>query len=362
VPDYATASRTKDHFQVQLLRDHSEIVSIAPRLKLDGQGRPTKDAVIVIGVKKINRLRIGPGAVASPQAAGIPNRLPVITAQGVEDKTQCVDVLIEDEGEIVLESFTAKRRPCPGGYSIGHPRVTAGTLGGVARVGSVWGYILSNNHVLAAENSGAGGDAIYQPGVYDGGTSADTIGHLDRWVPVNVSGGNNEVDCAFAKALDLWDQNVTRHVEGIGTPAAEADATVGQAVRKSGRTTEVTTGTIVSDNATVRLSYGGGQAVFINQLQYTRMTQGGDSGSLVWDQNSLTVVGLHFAGSSSASYGKDQACPGTDQPGVHGLRCAGQGYLLPQNRRESDGSTLSAEPGAAADGRRRVGFWEFIAH
>src|SRR5205085_6833357 len=105
------------------------------------------------------------------------------------------------------------------GYSIGHPRVTPGTLGGVVRVGTVWGYILSNNHVLGAENSGAVGDAIYQPGVYDGGTSADTIGRLDRWVPVNVSGGNNEVDCAFAKAVDPWDQNVTRHVEGIGTPA-----------------------------------------------------------------------------------------------------------------------------------------------
>jgi V8-like Glu-specific endopeptidase len=33
------------------------------------------------------------------------------------------------------------------------------------------------------------------------------------------------------------------------------------------------------------------------------MTQAGDSGSFVWDQASLTVVGLHFAGSNSASYG-----------------------------------------------------------
>lgn len=303
MPDYTTASRTKNHFETQLLQDHPEIVSIAPRLKLDDQGRPTKDGVIVIGVKKINPLQFGPGATPRPQATPIPAKLPVINAQGVEDKTQTVDVIIEDEGEIVLESFTAKRRPCPGGYSIGHPRVTAGTLGGVARVGSVWGYILSNNHVLAAENSGVVGDPTYQPGVDDGGGPGDTIGHLERWVPVDVSGGNSEVDCAFSKALDAWGQNVTRHVEGIGTPAVVMDATVRQAVRKAGRMTEVTTGTIVSDNATVRLNFGGGQAVFVNQLQYTRMTQGGDSGSLVWDQNSLTVVGLHFAGSPSASYG-----------------------------------------------------------
>src|SRR5438445_210511 len=108
VPDYPTASRTKDHFQAQLLGDHPEIVSIAPRLKLDAQGRPTNDSVIVIGVKKINPLRLGPGVAARPQAAGIPNRLPVITAQGLVDKTQFVEVVIEDEGDIVLESFTAK--------------------------------------------------------------------------------------------------------------------------------------------------------------------------------------------------------------------------------------------------------------
>ncbi len=285
-----------------MLRDHPEIVSIAPRLKLDDNGRPTKDGVIVIGVKKINPLRSGPGAAPRAQAAPLPTKLQVITLAGVEDPTQSVDVIIEEEGEIVLHSFTAKRRPCPGGYSIGHPRVTAGTLGGVARVGNVWGYILSNNHVLAAQNSGAVGDPIYQPGVYDGGTAADTIGHLERWVPVNVSGGNNEVDCAFAKALAPWDQNVTRHVEGIGTPAAVADAAVGQAVRKSGRTTEVTTGTIVSDNATLSLAFGGGQAVFVNQLQTTHMASGGDSGSLLWDQGSLTVVGLLFAGSNTVTY------------------------------------------------------------
>ena len=38
----------------------------------------------------------------------------------------------------------------------------------------------------------------HQPGTADGGTQADTIGTLDRFVPVNVSGGDNEVDCALA--------------------------------------------------------------------------------------------------------------------------------------------------------------------
>jgi hypothetical protein len=43
--DYATAFRTKDYYQEQLFRDHPEIVSLAPRMKLDEHGLPTGDAI-----------------------------------------------------------------------------------------------------------------------------------------------------------------------------------------------------------------------------------------------------------------------------------------------------------------------------
>jgi hypothetical protein len=113
MPDYSTASRTKDHFQDQLLRDYPEIVSIAPRQKLDDQGRATNDAVIIIGVKKINPIRFGAGAAARPQGAPLPTKLPVVTPQGIEDKTQSVEVIIEDEGEIGADqrSVHGIRRP-----------------------------------------------------------------------------------------------------------------------------------------------------------------------------------------------------------------------------------------------------------
>ncbi len=304
MPDYATASRTKDYFQSKLLQAHPEIVSIAPRLKLDAEGRPTGEAVIVIGVVRRDGLRDGPPRRGQPEETSIPTKLPVIDTKNKKARNQTIEVIIEEEGEILAEMYTARRRPCPGGYSIGHPRVTAGTLGGVGRRGRKWGFILSNNHVLAATNTGARGDEIYQPGSADGGGPGDRIGILEHWVPIDFSGGHNEVDCAMAKTLGRWDRNSIRLVEGIGTPHAETDATVGQSVRKSGRTTQLTLGTILSDNASIRVRYGPGQlAAFINQLQYTHMTLGGDSGSLIWDQKSLTVVGLHFAGSKAASYG-----------------------------------------------------------
>ncbi|WP_406694213.1 hypothetical protein V5E97_24405 [Singulisphaera sp. Ch08] len=214
-----------------------------------------------------------------------------------------VQVIVEDTGPVVAEMNTARARPCDGGFSVGHVNVTAGTFGGNVRFGANFGFILSNNHVLANVNAGTVGDNVLQPGVADGGTvQNDVIATLTRWVPIDfATGANNEVDCAIAEAVNPGD--ITRNVQGIGIPGALADATPQQAIRKSGRSTQLTTGTIVSDNATTRTTLGGQTAVFVNQLQYTQMTNGGDSGSLIWDQNSLTVVGLHYAGDTSNSYG-----------------------------------------------------------
>ena len=86
----------------------------------------------------------------------------------------------------------AKRiRPAPGGYSVGHKNITAGTLGTcvydrLGDPGDAIGipskyYILSNNHVLANSNNGQVGDSILQPGPFDGGTDpADRIARLNR--------------------------------------------------------------------------------------------------------------------------------------------------------------------------------------
>ena len=66
-----------------------------------------------------------------------------------------------------LQSRTARHRPAPGGVSIGHIDITAGTLGClVKRDGTT--FILSNNHVLANSNDAQVGDPILQPGPLDG--------------------------------------------------------------------------------------------------------------------------------------------------------------------------------------------------
>jgi hypothetical protein len=301
--DYTTASRTKEHFSEQLISEHTEIVSIAPQLARDSNGMLTSEGVIVIGVRRINPKHDLTGQQSIAVRQEIPSELPAIDAGGFLSTTEMIPVIVEYEGVISSEMNTAGVRPCPGGFSISHsaPGETAGTLGGVVSVNGVWGFILSNNHVLARNNNAVVGDNIWQPGQADGGGPADIIATLQRWIPINFDGKTpNEVDCALAQASAPWNNSVAQNIQGIGTPTDIGEAKVDQAIRKSGRTTQLTTGKILSDNATFIRADG---ALFVNQLQYSRMTQGGDSGSFIFDNNSTTVLGLHFAGSNSASYG-----------------------------------------------------------
>ena len=75
-----------------------------------------------------------------------------------------------ETGEIKALAYDDRYRPAPGGVSIGHYLITAGTLGSVvySKVNGQM-YLLSNNHVLANCNDAEEGDPIFQPGPIDGG-------------------------------------------------------------------------------------------------------------------------------------------------------------------------------------------------
>jgi hypothetical protein len=221
-----------------------------------------------------------------------------------------------------------KMRPARPGVSIGHYQITAGTFGCLVKRGSDV-FILSNNHVLANSNKANLGDAILQPGPYDGGTAADKIAELAEFVQIEFDGGgpqpggcsgligsllslfgqqpkpsganqpgDNHVDCAIAKPLspDL----VTPEILQIGTPAGVGTATLGTSVQKFGRTTTYTQGSIIQVDVTATVDYGGPTAVYHGQLMAGAMSQGGDSGSAVLDDQKR-VVGLLFAGSDTTT-------------------------------------------------------------
>lgn len=228
-------------------------------------------------------------------------------------------------------SHTDHWRPAPGGVSIGHVNVSAGTLGClIVRDGEL--FILSNNHVLADTNAGQPGDAILQPGGHDGGT--EQIATLEDFIPINFGDAaptcrmataaerifnwvaellgsrhravvfqeapaKNLVDAAIA--LPISDNLVDRRILGIGVPKGSRQAELGAHVKKSGRTTGLTTGRITQIDVTTQVGYGGGlTAVFDQQLMAGPMSAGGDSGSVVLDEGGF-VVGLLFAGSDAVT-------------------------------------------------------------
>jgi len=105
-------------------------------------------------------------------------------------------------GEAAAQAQTTKdrwRQRIPAGVSIGHVDVTAGTFGCLVRRGTEI-FILSNNHVLANVNSGQPGDAIIQPGRYDGGTPADKVAVLAEYIPLDF--GGDAASCNIATGVE----------------------------------------------------------------------------------------------------------------------------------------------------------------
>jgi hypothetical protein len=232
-----------------------------------------------------------------------------------------------------LQSRTGRHRPAPGGVSIGHPAVTAGTLGCLVRKGGDR-LILSNNHVLANSNDASIGDAIYQPGPYDGGGGDDVIATLADFVPIRFPGESSDcsigqgvasaanlvarvlgsgtrleavriqqednlVDAAVARPVS--DDAVVDEILDVGPIAGVVEGTLGTDVQKSGRTTGHTRGQITQVDVSVNVSYGTNRiALFTDQLMAGPMSQGGDSGSAVLDAEG-NLVGLLFAGSDSTT-------------------------------------------------------------
>jgi hypothetical protein len=73
------------------------------------------------------------------------------------------------------------------------------------------------------------------------------------------------------------------------------------AIKKSGRTTALTTGEVQQVNVTSTVQYGENKtAIFTDQLLAGAMSQGGDSGSAVLDSNNR-LIGLLFAGSENTT-------------------------------------------------------------
>jgi PKD repeat protein len=240
---------------------------------------------------------------SEPGISGLPDDL-----EGVPVKVEVTGMFYALQGVDPTGRFP---RPVPTGVSVGHPNVTAGSIGFRVKDGAGNVFILSNNHVLANQNNASIGDAALQPGAYDGGTDpADRIGTLYDFEPIEFARGRrvpkNAMDAAIAQTSTAM-LGYSTPSGGYGTPGTTVvQPSVGLAVQKYGRTTGLTHGTVSEVNVTVDVCYEGyifctKSARFTKQFAVTPGTfsGGGDSGSgIVIDNANADVVGLLFAGSS----------------------------------------------------------------
>ena len=323
-----TTARTllKQHSKELLSR--ANVVATGVGMKVTGGVRQQTPSIICSVKKRVEASSLSPKDLVPRELDGVPT-----------------DVV--ETGRIrVFQTPTGRFRPAPGGVSVGHREITAGTLGCWVRRNGQW-VMLSNNHVLANSNDAEIGDPILQPGPIDSGRYPDDqIAVLEDFVPIHFPGDSNGnsngnsngdsggcgiagsvvsilngiarvlgsstrvksystqqvdnlVDAAIGRPLNVED--VLPEILNIGPVGGTASAQLGTAVKKSGRTTGFTQGEILQVDVTVDVQYGTNLvARFTDQLMAGAMSQGGDSGSAVLDDQDR-IVGLLFAGSDQTT-------------------------------------------------------------
>ncbi len=220
-----------------------------------------------------------------------------------------VPVEVEETGEFVAMALTGRYRPVPIGVSVGNNNeCAAGTIGCVVFKGGQK-YILSNNHVLARQNYAAIGEPIVQPGRYENRrcankVSTDLVANLSDFQSITFStNANNTMDAAIAQYVSGVTNTCSTPSNYYGFPSSTTVAAfVGQAIKKVGRTTSQTTGTVTAINVTVNVGYTYGTARFVGQIMTSNnFCKSGDSGSLVVTSSGNNPVALLFAGTNTGS-------------------------------------------------------------
>jgi hypothetical protein len=223
---------------------------------------------------------------------------------------------VVEVGDIKLQlGFREKVRPVKPGYSVSHINVSAGTIGGFFRDRDGDIVALSNFHVLTEDGKSRIGDLIYQPGTADAKrnslrsngwvppySSHPYIGTLKKFNKLS-SRGTHTHDSAIAKVypelydsglVDLEYPEVNKKLRGFRR------ANIGDIVYKCGRTTGFTSGRVIATDAEFSIDYAFGPVKFKNLILTNAMSQGGDSGSAIFDGD-MNMVGLLFAGSSKVT-------------------------------------------------------------
>ena len=289
-----------DHVREDLLRRANVVgVGTGPKRR---EGRETgEEAVIVFVTEKLPESQLADEDVCPRTVAIDGEDVPTDVVQAGEVWAQAAAV--ETAGS--SPDRTRRYRPAPASVSVGHPDVTAGTLGSPPLETADGALVfLTNTHVAAPPPDAAVGDDCRQPGPHDGGEAADRIGTLHDFAPISRD-EPNATDSALV-AVDPADLRDNEILE-IGALSGFRETAFGETYEKSGRTTGHTTGQLVAEDVRidVRGYYPDEPVTFTGVDAFTPMSSGGDSGSLIGvrDDGAFVATDLLFAGSPFVTFG-----------------------------------------------------------
>lgn len=291
-----------------------ELVAIKERVEQELLGRPGVTGVDV-GYKEVGGERTDQVAIRVhvarktddiPHEERIPEQIEGAVTDVVERRYELHVASLELD--VSAQADTTHYATLQGGISMGPSRVIdnhifAGTLGAIVIDNATRAHAaLTNFHVAAVDSGWHAGDRMVQPSRIDTGVvPGDEFGAILRaTLSGNVDGAVISIDAGKATACTVAE---------IGDVRGSKAATLGMAVRKRGRTTGLSYGTVDGIAATVNVDYGDGLGVhtLTNQVSIAADTahnaifsDHGDSGSVIVDSGGY-VVGLLFAGAGAST-------------------------------------------------------------
>jgi hypothetical protein len=243
-----------------------------------------------------NEIIVSVASATASEAVGMPEAI-----EGVPIRIREATYIAHDRSvSLRIAELGHRLGTLKSGASIAHHRSSAGTLGGFVVDNQNGAMMLLTNWHVAAEG-GVPGDAILQPGPYDGGVHPnDQVATLSRSV-IDKRG-----DAAVATLTGSRSFALDALASGIKI-GGHRTVEVGDTLEKSGRTTGVTRGRVTRQGVyfiTYSIGRVGVQGFRIEPLEKgnpdnIEISAPGDSGAFWYDPKTGAAVGLHFAGETT---------------------------------------------------------------
>ena len=217
----------------------------------------------------------------------------------------------------VVEVGEVRPYSIPCGVSVSHQSGKPGTIGclvGKNDGSSDADFLLSNNHIFANFNTAIPGDLIVQPAIGDDRSNSSAIAQLTEFEDMNFSGAPNLMDAAIAEVINPG--SVTPMIKEIGDiDRNPIGASINQLVKKHGRTTGLTHGTVRAIGVDMSIPYLNRNALLIDQIEIQsndndrNFSEEGDSGSLIVDNSPTPRPVALLVGGSTRNAGFTVATP-----------------------------------------------------